>query len=269
MLSQIEIKDNKNTSLNYLSKLSFFQNGKIIDFKPGINIIIGSNGCGKSTLLNLISEYTFCKEMYSKFYYEVLRFPKLWNEDNSVKNGILIKHDYKSSVFRLRPVSDYKRGEEQSNIDSFGLYAISKSRSVGEQTMTAVTSLIKILFGESKSEVNFEFILKDIENFKSRGINDLWNKRLDNLLEYYKENQINIKEEDFAWTILMDEPDRNLDINNLKNIYSILSYQKPKAQIIAVIHNPVLIYKLSKLSYVNFIEMKEGYLKQIKQFIEK
>ena len=66
----------------------------------------------------------------------------------------------------------------------------------------------------------------------------------------------------------MDEPDRDLDIDNIKLIYDILSCRKDQTQLISIIHNPILIYKLSKLKYINFIEMKRGYLKKIKDYIE-
>ena len=65
----------------------------------------------------------------------------------------------------------------------------------------------------------------------------------------------------------MDEPDRNLDVKNLNSIYSVLSYQKPSTQVIAVIHNPILIYKLYLLDYVNIIEMENGYLDSIIKII--
>ena len=67
---------------------------------------------------------------------------------------------------------------------------------------------------------------------------------------------------------MLDEPDRNLDISNIESIYAILSYERKDTQLIAVIHNPILIYKLSKLNYVNFIELKKGYLNEIKKVIE-
>lgn len=66
---------------------------------------------------------------------------------------------------------------------------------------------------------------------------------------------------------LKDEPDRNLDIDNIMQIYNVLSFHKPQTQIIAIVHNPALIYKLSKLDCVNFIETTEGYLKDITNFI--
>ena len=40
-------------------------------------------------------------------------------------------------------------------------------------------------------------------------------------------------------------------------------------QLICAIHNPILIYKLSKLEHINFIEMTAGYLKEIKNVFSK
>ena len=36
----------------------------------------------------------------------------------------------------------------------------------------------------------------------------------------------------------------------------------------AVIHNPILIYKLSKCSHVNIIEMTDGYVEDVVKFVE-
>ena len=74
--------------------------------------------------------------------------------------------------------------------------------------------------------------------------NAFWIKRIDNLLKYYKRNRITLTESSFEYTVLMDEPDRNLDIDNIMQIYNVLSFHKPQTQIIAIIHNPALIYKL-------------------------
>lgn len=79
--------------------------------------------------------------------------------------------------------------------------------------------------------------------------------------------RITLAESSFEYTVLMDEPDRNLDIDNIMQIYNVLSFHKLQTQIIAIVHNPALIYKLSKLDCVNFIEMTEGYLKDVVNFI--
>lgn len=114
----------------------------------------------------------------------------------------------------------------------------------------------------------YAFPIQELAEFKKKS-NEFWAKRIDNLLKYYKDNHVVLMEKDFEYTILMDEPDRNLDIDNIMDLYNVLSFHKPQTQIIAVIHNPALIYKLSRLDCVNFIEMTKGYLKKITGFMNK
>ena len=83
-------------------------------------------------------------------------------------------------------------------------------------------------------------------------------------VEYVEKHRVECADE---WTILMDEPDRNLSLDNIGQIKSILSYHKPHTQIIAVVHNPLLIYALAKEDGVNFIEMSKGYIKKVKKEI--
>ena len=61
----------------------------------------------------------------------------------------------------------------------------------------------------------------------------------------------------------MDEPDRNLSLKSLKEIKSVLSFHKEKTQIIAIIHNPLLICALQKYEHINWIEMTDNYIHNI------
>jgi ABC-type cobalamin/Fe3+-siderophores transport system ATPase subunit len=66
----------------------------------------------------------------------------------------------------------------------------------------------------------------------------------------------------------MDEPDRNLDIENIDEIKGVLSFHKEQTQVIAVVHNPLLIYNLSNNPEVNLIEMTKGYVEKVKKTID-
>ena len=54
MITKVVIRDNEKTPISYLPKLKNFENGKIYEFKEGVNVIVGENGCGKSTILKII-----------------------------------------------------------------------------------------------------------------------------------------------------------------------------------------------------------------------
>ena len=124
------------------------------------------------------------------------------------------------------------------------------------------------MFELAFSNQDIQFPIKEIITQRDNS-NDYWKERFNNLLKYYKSNSFIATPEDFAYTFLIDEPDRNMDISNIDELYKVLSYQKEMTQLICVIHNPILIYKLSKLEHINFIELTKGYLKEIKDIFNK
>lgn len=264
MITSIRIDDNKKTPFKYIQKIKAFKNGSEFIFKPGVNVIVGKNGSGKSTLLNMISKYMLCeKKMCSELPSEALYFPDIFDDDK-VLDGISIKSDYIGKVFHLLQQTEMRKDDILDNINNLSLYMNGASRSSGEKNLHAMNSLFDFVFNQDE----YAFPIQKLMEFKKKS-NEFWANRIDNLLKYYKDNHVVLMEKDFEYTILMDEPDRNLDIDNIMDLYKVLSFHKPQTQIIAVIHNSVLIYKLSKLDCVNFIEMTKGYLKKITGFMNK
>lgn len=266
MITEINIVDNKRIGKQYVRDLKNFQDGVSYKFKPGINIVIGENGCGKSTLLDLITEYTFCsKTMVSEIPKCLLSLNDLYDIDGKLYDGIKIHHDYKGGVFRYLPKDELRKFGDETIMDSIENISVFMSKSsTGESILEGLGMLFKKMF----SGDTYKFPLKELE-IKSSESNDIWRNKLNSLLGYYRENKIDLLPEEFEYTVLMDEPDRNLDISNIQEIYQILSYHKPRTQIIAVIHNPLLIYKLSKIpETANIIEMTPGYLQDIIDFME-
>ena len=119
-------------------------------------------------------------------------------------------------------------------------------------------------------KTNLEFPIKKLKEIVTNKYLPAQSKaKAEQLLQYYRENSFQYDNpKDFEFTVLMDEPDRNLDINRIKEVYNILSQEKENTQIIAVVHNPVLIYRLSKSKNVNIIEMTEGYVEDVVKFVE-
>ena len=270
MIQEVYIKDPGNSTIKYLSGLKNFPEGRKFEFSPGVNVIVGPNGSGKTTLLKLLYDFTFtCDSPYSKTPnpsepYSILEYDKFFRDSRSeLKDGVQIKAYWAAMFFRYLPGNDLKPGSESKSIGNLRLHMSAAGSSTGEGTMEGIDYLFSEMFGRK----SYEFPLLELKRLKDLG-NDYWAPRIENLLKYYKENNIDIPEKDFEFTVLMDEPDKNLDLENSKQVYGILSHRKEQTQIIAVIHNPVLIYKLSKLGGINFIEMEPGYVDEITKFVE-
>nr|DAQ75139.1 MAG TPA: Rad50 [Crassvirales sp.] len=270
MIRRIDFSDIKNTPIGYLGGIDFFNKNKSITFKSGINVIVGLNGCGKTTLLNLIRRYTLClTNMTSTCPSGNMEFIKLlFSDDDKICDGIKVISDYQGVVFNML---DYKVLEEGSNClqsaSKFNTYINMLNCSTGEGISSGLDSLFNIMFDP---KTNLEFPIKKLKEIAINKYSPAQSKaKAEQLLQYYRENSFQYDNpKDFEFTVLMDEPDRNLDINRIKEVYNILSQEKENTQIIAVVHNPVLIYRLSKSKNVNIIEMTEGYVEDVVKFVE-
>ena len=166
-------------------------------------------------------------------------------------DGAEVFADYEKNVFRLCHESEADNESVLYDFESFGTYYTQRHSSTGEAVVVALNSMFRQMFSE-KARLTFDY-----GQFKEEKP-DYWK---------YVEDHRASKEHD-AYTILMDEPDRNLDIKNIEQIKFILSTPKEQTQIIAVVHNPLLIYGLSKNPNVNMIEMEEGYAKEMRDFVD-
>lgn len=264
MIASVKVVDNRRTPFRYLADVDAFGNGREYKFTSGVNVVIGCNGCGKSTLLNLIAKYMFCTDtMGSAVPKDALSFPRVWDDEGRVLDGVEIRADYVGKVFRMLPHMEMDKDGLLDNMENFSSYVSGRDCSSGERGIVALNSLFKSMFGTK----DYAFPIAGLRK-RSKGYNETWRRRIDDLIRYYERNRVQVGKDDFEFTVLMDEPDRNLDVRNIMEVYGMLSFHKPRTQIIAVVHNPALIYKLSKLDGVNFVEMTKGYLNEVLNFID-
>lgn len=252
MVEKIVIRDNKKSPVSYISKIQIFKNGKVFEFKPGVNVIVGKNGCGKTTLMKLIESYLLVdKTECSKGMFNS-NINRLFGLGRELLDGVDVYADYKKNVFRLCHASEKTNDDSMKNFDAFTEFFTQIKSSTGEGVVVALNSMFKRMFCE-KAQLQFDFDKAGGDgSYKEYGT-------------YVNGHRVTEHNE---WTILMDEPDRNLDIENMSNILGILSFHKPNTQIIAVVHNPLLICALSKIKDVHMIEMTRGYVSKVRKLVK-
>ena len=251
MIHKLIIKDNKKTAISYLPDLENFQNDKEYNFTSGINVIVGENGCGKTTLMNLLKryllvDYTECGR--GSFNTNINRLYRGLGTD--FYDGVEVYADYEKNTFRLSHAGEKEHNDNIKTFEEFGTMFAQKTASTGEGVIIAIDSLFKYMFSK-KANLQFDY--------------NQFNKDCPEYTKYVKKHRI----PGDKWTVLMDEPDRNLSLKNLLHIKETLEYEHPQVQLIAVIHNPLLIYSLSKEKHINFIEMTEEYVEKVKSIVNK
>lgn len=270
MINKVRLIETPKHAFNYLSDYSRNNQVRVlrkrleegIEFTPGINILIGENGCGKSTVMNIIRSANRIEHSFIPTT-DYLRITTI-TELNELFDSFEVIGDYRLPVFNLYRMFEDKElvgtpGTVMDSLDNAKLFISGKEESKGQNVMGDINQLMDWMFNRSSECYP---ILHHINKLHEEGFHK---EEVEKLITSFQKNSV--KSEDI-FTILMDEPDQGLDIGNLEEIYGMVSYDKPQTQLIAVIHNPVLIYKLSKLDYVNIIEMSKDYLNKVKQFIE-
>lgn len=229
-----------------------------IEFKPGLNLVIGANGSGKSTLIRAL----WSRSLYSAVPDKEEAFPNLLTNralesvfDSRFQIGydkmishkenkfFNIKMDFSKTVYQLDRISDMSDDKAMSTFENFGAMFSNMHMSSGEKL---IHSLFRFV-----NEFNKKKVIDLADALKESVIPD---EIISNYMkEHQQDSEISQK------TILMDEPDAGLDIFGIGYVKDLITTDG--VQIIAAVHNPALIMALKDKA--NLIEMTPGYLDKV------
>ena len=253
MIEKITITNPDDLIIYWWNDVKTLKNKKIFTFKPGINIIVGKNASGKSTLLKLIARHFHCEQggisyLTNQSIHELFGF-----KEKKKYKGYKITHDG-------QPVGYYSPDKEigvhgSAFDDDFmheGIESLfTRDFSQGQKTIRNISNITKKLSttNEIKCSMN-----KD-------SVNDYWVKKIDNAYELLNRGKtLKLSKK----TILLDEPERSLDLENELAFFSILEKIKDKYQIIIATHSPYAFF----ISDAHYIEITRGYRNSIKKQIK-
>lgn len=245
MITKLHIRDNSDSPLHYVADV--FKNGFEVEFIPGINIVVGENGSGKTTLVKLLKYYLMVGDISCErgmYNCNVTRILKHVLDKNEVYRGVDVYADYNRNVFTF--THEKSSDTNMSSMSNFSAMFNKKMSSTGEGVLIDLAHLENCMFNEN-AQLTFDYKSVDIPDFQ----------------DYVNEHRVT--DCPGKWTVIMDEPDRNLSLKSLKRIEDYLTYEHPQSQMIAVIHNPMMIMSLQKYDYINWIELTDGYIDNLKK----
>ena len=244
MITKLHIHDTSDSPIHYVADV--FKNGFNVEFTPGINIVVGENGSGKTTLVKLLKYYLMVGDMSCErgmYNSNVTRLLKS-HLDKKIYKGIDVYADYNKNVFVF--THDKSSDTDMNSISNFAALIDKKTSSTGEGVLVDLNHLENYMFNEN-TKLTFDYNSVDVPDYQ----------------DYVNKHRVADCPE--KWTLIMDEPDRNLSLGSLKRIENYLTYEHPQTQMIAVIHNPLMIMSLQKYDYINWIELTDGYIDKLKK----
>ena len=254
MIKSLKINLSKNLGdFYYLKNIKNFP--LEYEFKDGLNIIIGSNGSGKSSIIKILQQLTFCNtDDGLPRMQKGLRLPRqlrIFEETD----GFDLTNDWRfPTAILLRSEQLETAGFDFINPELCAQKMEGGSLSDGENQAYSMRHFV-MRYSEYIKDYDLESIIKNT-NAESTI----------HLRKYIKTHAYDQMSDSMHSSILMDEPDKGLDVILLKALYGMLKTDKKDIQIIAVVHNPFLIHLLSGFS--NVIETSPNYMKLVENFIK-
>lgn len=253
MISKVVVNDPDYTCVHWYPKTMLKKIGEF-EFTDGLNIVFGPNGCGKSTLLKLISTMFMCEIGGVPTIGEMSLHKFVDNTKNSIINwkfpsGVEYVHDGQP-IFKYSPEKNQEE-HYQTDWDNVQM-VVNDKMSADLSSGQKVLRDLQVILGHAC----------DLEAVKeaTHSMNSLWTERADGIKDVILNGTI----QQGKRTVLMDEPDRSLDLPAQLKIWKYLENEwSDTFQIIVATHNPMALSVDA-----NFIDVVPGYVEECRKCLE-
>lgn len=242
MIGRLVIHAPDRAILPWWSKVPWLHGKSEIAFTPGINVLFGPNGSGKSAVLRTIARLTFCEQGGFSALTETSIRAYVRIDKEALPDGIGIETDgqpvrYADPSQRVGVVG----GGFDNDFFDEGFHEAIARESAGQAVIRRLTRVI----GPPPPS--------QIRDVVGKGVNDIWLKAKERAL-------LNLEPRipKGPATVLLDEPDRSMDLPLQEMFYrEVLPRSlKRNIQVILATHNPFALL----LPEANWIETQPGYL---------
>lgn len=251
MIYELQVNNPDTACVPWWPDVKQLKGRKKIKFTSGLNVLVGPNGSGKSTILSLMGMLFHCEQGGVQ--------KPTWSSMNKVLGdrsrhliGVKPIHDGKPVIYTS---PDKKVGTFGGSFDEdFFMEGVRNTMfrgSSGETTIQRLGLALAVILGHEKAPpIDMSRVTrmsKEVEAFLAG------NKKL-------KKGQRSRP------TIILDEPDRSLDMNWQIGFWvRAAQAARSRAQILVAAHSPMVFF----VPKVNIIELEPGYADAVKDGIHK